>query len=218
VIQNCNKHGLFVNDAKIGGQGKCPNCAEDEAKNPVKPAVIVVAGQDLAKRRDFSTYISLTVQKKVAKVKRLYQWPHTNYSIVMEDTKRFYKEDGCRELGVDLGVAGEPLVEQYIAMGVNAKGILFTLATKDEMITYVRNLLQRTKAGIPPYLELPRSGPFVEELLTQMKEQERIIGASERPHYDHPPDRHDDLLWALCIACYVAKGYLSNPHWVVRIR
>jgi hypothetical protein len=218
VIDYCDKHGLFKTDAKVGGQGKCPWCAEEEAKNPIKPDVTVVAGQDLAKHRDFSTYVSLAIQNKVATVKRLNQWPHTDYSIVMEDTKTFYKEDGCRELGVDLGNAGEPLVEQYRANGVNANGILFTSATKDEMIIYVRNLLQRKKAGTPPHLELPRSGPFVEELLTQMKEQERIIGASDRPHYDHPPDRHDDLLWALNIACYVARGYLSNPHWAVMIR
>ena len=178
----------------------------------------MVAGQDLAKHRDFSTYVSLAIQNKVATVKRLYQWPHTDYSIVMEDTLKFYREDGCRELGVDLGNAGEPLVEQYQAMGVVAKGILFTLTIKDEMNTYLRNLLQRKRAGTPPYLELPRSGPYVDELMGQMKEQERIIGASERPHYDHPPGRHDDLLWALNIACYVARSHLSNPYWVVGVR
>lgn len=120
-------------------------------------------------------------------------------------------------LGVDLGSAGEPIVEQYKACGVNAEGTLLTLTTKDEMVTYTRNLLQRKRAGNPPYLVLPRSGEFVPELLAQMKEQERIVGAGERPQYDHPSGRHDDLLWALNIACYLARRWLSNTHWVIRL-
>lgn|GEM_PF-829154 len=217
MIERCPKHGLFATDAKVGGQGKCPKCAQELALNPVPPRTTVVAGQDLAKHRDFATYVSLQIQEKVATVKRLYQWPHTDYSIVMEDTHRFYREDHARVLAVDLGNAGEPIVEQYRAFGVNAEGILFSLTTKDEMVTYLRNLLQRKRAGTPPYLVLPRSGEFVPELLAQMKEQERIIGASERPHYDHPQGRHDDLLWALSIACYRARQWLSNPHWIIRV-
>jgi hypothetical protein len=79
---------------------------------------------------------------------------------------------------------------------------------------YTCNQLQGKRAGSPPFLVLPKSGKFVDELLTQMKEQERIIGASERPHYEHPPDRHEDLLWALSLACYAARPYLSNPYLV----
>ena len=211
MIGYCPKHNISWSIPTPNAP--CPKCT-DEAKTPVPPTVIVVAGQDLAKHRDYSTYVSLAIQDKVAKVQKLNLWPHTDCSVVMEDTVRFYKEDGCRELGVDQSNAGEPLLEQYEAMGIHVTGVLFTQTTKDEMITYTRNLLQRKKAGIPPYLELPRSGPFVEELLTQMKEQERIIGASERPHYDHPAGRHDDLLWALNIACYVARPHLSNPYFV----
>lgn len=87
----------------------------------------------------------------------------------------------------------------------------------DELARALRNLLQRTRAGTPPYLVLPRSGAFVPELLAQMEEQERVIGVSERPHYDHPQGRHDDLLWALSIACYFARQELSNPYWVIEL-
>jgi len=211
VIGNCKIHGLW-STPELGVSKGCPKCL---LLPPEPPDITVVAGQDLAKHRDFATYVSLAIQDEVATVKWLYRWPHTDYSIVMRDTCKFYKDDGCRNLGVDINGVGEPIVELYHAMGVHVTGIPFTLVTKDEMIMYTRNLLQRKRAGTPPFLVLPKSGKFVDELLTQMKEQERIIGAPERPHYEHPPDRHDDLFWALNIACYVARPYLSNPYWVM---
>lgn len=47
LIDWCDKHDAFITDAKVGGEGKCPKCAEEEARNPEPPHTTVVAGQDL---------------------------------------------------------------------------------------------------------------------------------------------------------------------------
>jgi hypothetical protein len=135
----------------------------------------------------------------------------------MAKTHQLYREDRCRVLGVDSSSMGEPIVKRYREMGLNVNGITFTLNSKDDMMTNLRSLLQGAKSGVAPYLVMPRSGNLVDELKAQLKEQERLLGASERPHYSHPQGRHDDLLWALAIACYVGRDWLTSHHFVVRL-
>jgi hypothetical protein len=179
---------------------------------------IVVSGQDLARRRDFSAYCSLEIDKeRVARIKRLFVWPHTDYSIVMADTRDFYKADGSRVHGLDIGNAGEPIMEQYRYMGLNVEPVNFTLAGKDEMVTYTRALRQRARNKTPPYVALPRSGKLVSELKTQIKEQERDITAARYPQYAHPQGRHDDLAWSFFIACLMARVYLTEGTFMVRM-
>lgn len=208
MIDACPKgHGLYTGPY-------CPTCGPDK---PEPPGKAVVAGQDLAKYRDYATYISLGIIDKVARLERVFIWPHTDYSIVAADTKAFYIEDHCRLLGVDRGNAAEPVLEQYAKMGLRVEPVQFSLATKNDMVNFTRNLLQRKIAGTPPYLALPRSDAgLVGELKRQIKEQERIIGAAELPRFDHPEGRHDDLFWALCIACWMARQELTNPAWAIR--
>ncbi|MHB1910208.1 MAG: phage terminase large subunit family protein [Nitrososphaerales archaeon] len=200
-------------------EARCPDCEAFEKEHPVVHEVIV-AGEDLAKHRDYSAYISLKIdtQAKVARIQRIYQWPHVDYAIVQADTVNFYKEDNARVIGVDKGAAGEPVIETYKAMGIKAEPIAFTVQSKDEMINFVRALLQRARSKSAPYLELPRSGKFVEELKVQIKEQERITSSLNYPKYDSPQGAHDDLLWTLCIACKMSVQYLANPYWATQIR
>lgn len=173
---------------------------------------VVVAGQDLAKTRDYSAYVSLIVdtEERAVKIKRIFQWPHVDYTLVQRDTLEFCRLDSVRVLGVDQGKAGEPVIENYLSKKINTKGISFTAQRKNDMINFTRALLQGALNKSPPYLFLPQSGRFVEELKTQMKEQERIVTANAYPKYDSPRGAHDDLLWSLSIALYVSRPYIEG--------
>jgi len=179
---------------------------------------VIVAGQDLAKLQDFSTIVELTVKDNKARLTAIKQWPHTDYSVVMRQTKELYEKRHWRVLGVDETSMGEPLVESYKTMGLNVEGIKFTLITKDEMIKYTRSLLQNKMLSI--------GTRGADELRAQIKEQEMIITVSagndpdnRRYRYGHPQGRHDDQFWALCIACYTARPWLTDiPIFQIRVK
>lgn len=160
------------------------------------------AGQDLAKRRDYSALVILerTYSDKL-KLVFLKEWPHVDYKVVITDTKRIYKHFAWYKIGVDRSGIGDSIIEEYY--DENAEGIVFNARTKEEMIEYIILLRQQKK------LILPKRG--AEELLKQIEEQERILSDSGIVKFRHPSGRHDDLLWALALACYVAKEELEKP-------
>ena len=159
------------------------------------------AGQDLGKRRDYSALAVLerTYDDKLRLV-ALKEWPHVDYKIVVADTKQIYKKFGWYKLGVDQSGIGDSIVEEYHYE--NAQGIVFTAKAKEEMIEYMILLRQQGK------LILPRNGAT--ELIRQLEEQERILSDAGNVTYRHPSGRHDDLLWALALACHVAKEGLEK--------
>ena len=213
MIGYCKLHGPFSGD-------ECQKCREEPTgeQEPVPPSGSVVAGQDLAKHRDYSTYVSLRIQNKVARIERLQQWNHCDYAIVQADTVRYCQEDRVRMLGVDQGNAGEPIVENYQRMGLMVEPVLFTLRSKNDMMTFTRALLQRKIAGSPPYFALPAraQNPLVSELKKQLKQEERIVRSSDIPRYDHPAGSHNDMLWALNIACWMSRPWMTSPIWAIQ--
>lgn len=159
------------------------------------------AGQDLAKRRDFSALVLLEKTNDY-KLKLVYlkEWPHVDYKIVVTETKQIFKHFGWLKLGVDRSGIGDSIIEEYY--NEYAEGIIFSAKTKEEMIEYIILLRQQGR------LILPKEGTA--ELIHQLEEQERILSDAGTVKFRHPSGRHDDLLWALALACYVAKEGLEQ--------
>jgi hypothetical protein len=79
--------------------------------------------------------------------------------------------------------------------------------SKIELINLFQGLMQDSK------LLVVMGG----ELEKQIKEQEWDISDAGNLLYRHPPNRHDDLFWALCYACYAAAPALkTTPRPVIR--
>lgn len=209
------RHGTYTGN--IGDP--CPKCPLEVLHPP--PTASVTAGEDLAKVRDFSAYISLSIVDSVAKLKRIHQWPHVDYSVVMKDTARFYREDRASAIHVDQGNSGEPIIEQYrLAYGLNVEGIGFTTPSKVSMNEFGRNMMQRAKEKNPPYVLLPTKAsrnPLIRELWQQIAEQERLISGAGNTHFAHPEGRHDDLYWTLMLALNAARRYLTEKTWAMRV-
>ena len=159
------------------------------------------AGQDLAKRRDFSALVVLekTSDYKL-KLVFLKEWPHVDYKKVVVDTKQIFKYFEWQKLGVDRSGIGDSIIEEYY--NEYAEGIVFNAKAKEEMIEFIILLRQQGR------LILPRHG--AEELIHQLEEQERILSDAGTVKFRHPSGRHDDLLWALALACHVAKEGLEQ--------
>lgn len=202
MIDYCKKHGVHQD-------AECQRCIA-EMPDEIAHPWFGVAGQDLARVRDFSAYVSLKIEGGIARVKRIYQWPHVKYDIVMQDTLKFYRLDRVRAFAVDI-TNDAKVGEDYQAMGLQIQPIHFTAPVKNDMIEYYRDVSQK---GL---LKLPTRGPFVQELRSQLAEQERIQGVTETPKYAHPLGRNDDILWSLMLATRAAAPYLTNPVFAVRI-
>ena len=160
------------------------------------------AGQDLAKRRDYSALVVLqAINNEKLRLVYLKEWEHVDYKTVIADTKIYFQHFYWTKLGVDRSGIGDSIIEEYAAE--NAEGIVFTQKTKEEMIEHIVLLRQQGKLILPIY--------GAEKLINQLEEQERIISEAGTIKFRHPSGSHDDLLWALALACHVAKEEMEKP-------
>lgn len=106
---------------------------------------------------------------------------------------------GMMELAVD-ATNEISFSERLKALGLPINALRFSAASKHEMVSDVVLFLSHGKM-LPP-----RKG--AEELLTQIREQERIISQTGTIRYEHPQGRHDDLFWAFAMAVHVARPQL----------
>jgi phage FluMu gp28-like protein len=160
------------------------------------------AGQDLAKRRDYSALVILQVEERedharVARVVFVKQWPHVDYRVIIADTAQLYQHYQWEMLALDRGAVGEAVMEEYAAKGVPVDGVALTAPTKHDLVQLLLLLLQQQR------LRLPRRG--AEELKTQLAEQERLYSPAGTLTYRHPDNRHDDQFWALCLALAASR-------------
>jgi len=202
----CKIHGPFVTD-KIEAKPQCPKCL---AATPPRAELewFSVAGQDLARYRDYSAYVSLKIVDGVARVKRLYVWPHVKYEVVMSETMRFLTLDRVRSFCVDT-TNDSKVGEDYQSMGAPISPMRFTAPGKQELVEYFRD------ASGKGLVKLPTKGPFVQQLKTELAEQERIVSLNkEVPHFAHPSGQHDDLFWSLMLAVRAAAPWLTAKVFV----
>jgi hypothetical protein len=210
LIHFCKKHDYLWEE---GTEPDCLYCLKDKQEAAKLPpeGTVYVGGQDLAKERDFSALTILEISGKNARLVALKEWPHVDYHVVMADTEALYQKWHLSKLGVDAASMGSPIVEFYQMKGLMVEGIKPTGPTKADMVNFSRTLFGNGQLHIG-------RGRLADELVSELKEQELILGAAEYPRYAHPSGRHDDLLWSLNFACLAAKPWLSEPHFVIRIR
>lgn len=172
---------------------------------------VIGFGLDLAKLRDYSALTIGRIVDHVAYIKKLVMWLHTDYSVIMDDVRGFYRQFDATYLELDESAMGEPILEAFKTMGLSVIGKKFTIQSKWDMRNYTRTLFQNKQ------FILPKSGPHVRELIAELKEQEIIQGAKKVPSMDHPAGRHDDMVWSTCLMLDGGRPYLTEAKWAVRI-
>ena len=162
----------------------------------------------MARRRDYSALVLVEVildeenPTPYAKIAAIKQWPHVAYDIIWNDCERIFQKKRWRMLLVDQSMSGENALEEFSRRGVTASGLMFNAKNKHDMITFLIMLMQDKRLKFP--------AKSFKELKSQIAEQERIISASASPLYAHPENRHDDQLWALCLALHAARRELTG--------
>jgi len=162
------------------------------------------AGLDVGKQIDHSV---LAVVQKINDKRRLvykHQFPlGTPYPDVMGHVARADQIFGFASILVDKTGVGDVIVDEMERIGLsNVKGLVLTDPSKEEILTYLKLLMEQKKLGI-----LSDDAELIAQINEQQWEYLQPKTARERVHlkFWHPPRRHDDQLFALALACYASK-------------
>ena len=138
----------------------------------------------------------------------------TPYPDVVAYVARTRQVFNLESLYVDKTGIGDAVVDELEEIEVpNVKGVFFTEAEKENMLNYLKLLMEKHKLKI-----LGDDAQLITQTNEQQYEYLRPKTAQERIHlkFWHPKGRHDDQLYALALACYASKQTEPPPKlWIV---
>jgi phage FluMu gp28-like protein len=77
----------------------------------------------------------------------------------------------------------------------NAQGIMLSLPKKQEVMVYLKQLMQNGQVHIP----------YDRELISELNLEQYEIMKTGQIRFDHPTGTHDDRLWAFARAVYASR-------------
>ena len=161
-------------------------------------------GIDLGKKQDYSVIAVTEERGEKLKLIHLHRFNlETPYSTVIGYTKTLcnnYKQ--IRRVLVDQTGLGEYIVEDMKASKIPVEGVTLTITKKEEILTYLKERMRKRTLIIPHDLKL------IDEINAEKYE----LTKDGKIRFSHPPGTHDDMLWALALACYRKR---KTPHGVL---
>lgn len=115
---------------------------------------------------------------------------------------------------IDQTGVGESFLDEAKKSVPNVEGLVLTMPVKQDVMNYLKLMMQERRLQIPYQLEL------VNELNVERFE----LTKSGQIQFSHPHGTHDDRLWAVALAVYATKTtpfpQLKRSHttWVDRSR
>lgn len=193
-------------DPELGNPNSPNAYVEDvETVSPTRLKGRYLAGLDLGKQVDHTVLavVQLT-QKGVVRLVHKRQFPRgTPYPDVIAYVARAHQIFNFEGLFVDKTGIGDAVVDELSAIKLpNVKGVFFTDAEKENMLNYLKLLMEKKLLKI-----LGDDAQLIAQINEQQYEYLKPKTAQERIHlkFWHPKGRHDDQLYALALACYAAK-------------
>jgi len=155
-------------------------------------------GVDLGKLRDYSAVA--VIDKKQDETLRLVflkEFPlGTQYSQVLGWIIKANENFLFKKILIDQSGVGEPFLEELKNLKLSkASGVKLTLQTKMEILSYLRLKMEQSKLKMP----------YLRPLFQQLNQQKYEYTKTGQLKFWHPPNTHDDQLWALALAVYATK-------------
>jgi len=168
------------------------------------------AGSDFGKLDDYSVLSILRREGELLKLVYLHEFPlGTAYSSVIGHLVRADQKFRFRKVLVDQTGVGEPVLEELKAQGVqNVEGLIFTVKTKEELLTCLKLAMEQKRLKIP----------YDRRLCEQINQHQYEYSKSGHLTFSHPPGSYDDQLWSLALSCYAGTVRRELPPWLVRLR
>ncbi len=170
------------------------------------PKAEYYAGLDLGKLQDYSAIAIIQKTNEVLKLVYTHQFPlETPYTEVIATTNRIHQQFHLQKLLIDQTGIGEPILEALKEQNIPAEGATLTQDTKTELLTHLKLIMQQQKLAIP----------YDKQLCQQINDQQYAYTKNGKLTFQHPPNTHDDQLWALALATYATKTQPSPHLWIV---
>lgn len=165
------------------------------------------AGLDLGKLQDYSALSVIKKENDTLKLVYNYQFPlQTPYTEVINTLVRADEKFHFQKLLLDQTGIGEPILESIKEQGLTkTEGETLTQDTKTDLLTNLKLVMEQEQLAIP----------YNKALCQQINDQQFSYGKNGKLTFNHPPNSHDDMLWALALAVYAAKTQSTPKLWVV---
>ena len=168
------------------------------------------AGLDLGKLQDHSALA--IVQKDADTLKLVYnhEFPlQTAYTEVIATAARANTRFHLQKLLADQTGIGEPILEALQTEGIaNTEGAKLTQDAKTEILTHLKLAMEQHRLALP----------YDKRLCQQINDQQYAYTRNDKLSFSHPPNTHDDQLWALALAVYAAKTEQTPKLWIIAKR
>ncbi len=193
LITKCISYELKTYDESIILTGEIP------------PAGNYYNGCDLGKKLDHSVVAVIDKRDGVVSLLHMKQFkPGTDYSHVMGYLNRLGQRlQTVKRTVIDQTGVGEFFVEEARKEGVkNPEGKILTIPEKENMMFYLRQLMEEGRLRIP----------YDPELINEINGERFQLTKTGQTQFSHPAGTHDDRLWALALAVYAARFETPTYH------
>ena len=166
------------------------------------------AGVDLGQKRDHS--VIAVVEKKDREVYLVHLKRFklgTEYGSVLGYLKLLNeKMERVQRILIDQTGVGEVFVEEAIKSGLkNAQGIMLSLPSKQQVLVYVKQLMQEKRIHL--YYDM--------DLINELNIERYELTKTGQIQFSHPEGTHDDRLWAFALAVYASRPEVPQYQGVV---
>jgi hypothetical protein len=164
------------------------------------------AGLDLGKLQDHSALAVVQREAETLKLVYTHEFPlETSYTQVIATATRANTRFHLQKLLADQSGIGEPILGELQTEGITAEGAKLTQDTKIEILTHLKLTMEQQRLAIP----------YDKRLCQQINDQQYAYTRNTKLSFQHPPNTHDDQLWALALAVYAAKTQPQPQLWIV---
>jgi phage FluMu gp28-like protein len=170
------------------------------------------AGVDLGKKQDPSALGLIRKEVDVRRLVGLKVFPLETEYVAIAGYLRLVHERIQRVIRflIDQTGVGEPFVDDVKQNIPCAEGLVLTMPSKQEVLGYLKMIMQQKKLLIPYELELT----------SELNIERFELTKAGQVQFSHPDGTHDDRLWALALAVFATKEpafpKITRPHarWV----
>ena len=164
-----------------------------------------VAGIDLAKSRDFTTWAIIRTDITPMRVVDFGKLPHIDYTKQVEILAAKMGSFEKPKALVDAGNAGSAVIELMRQSGMNVQEFTFTAERKAKIVTNLAVGFEQKKLRLPTEGRTLDEKRAITDLEAELFNFEPTVLKSGNVRYEAASGYHDDLVMGLCLSYEVAS-------------
>ena len=176
-------------------------------------------GVDFGKEQDFSVVLIAEKAEQILRVVHVHRFPlKTEYASVIGYVKSLTDRwQHIQAVYADTTGVGNYIVEDMFRSGIqNVTGVTFTVQSKEEMATIMREKMRTGEVKIP-YIPANRLQDV--DMTAELNIEKYELMKTGHLRFSHPEGGHDDVFWSMALAVFAAvkaplpgTGAVMLPH------